>query len=235
MPGLSTDSVSTLAASLIPQGLCHLELTDVSSISDTGLVALRSLTRLEHLVVRMSRPPQPPPPASSRGWASTSAAAMPPKAPVSTVTHASLGTLRTASTLRHLEWSLGEPLTDAELAPALSIISSLGNLQHVALDVDPELRIARNATGGSGASASGREGAGSAAVGSSAKALPEARQATGKEVDSDSEEDEEDEDAEPVPWHEQLEAACPLVQATDRPGVVMYSLWADCTLNLTSR
>ncbi|KAG2441920.1 hypothetical protein HXX76_003526 [Chlamydomonas incerta] len=213
-------------------GLRHLELTDVASISDAGLAALRHLTRLEHLVVRTASPTQPAHNASSRGKASTSVAAMPPKAPVPTITHASLGALRTASTLRHLEWSLGEPLTDAELAPALSIIAGLSNLQHVALDVEPELRIAREGPRASGVSASGREGAGSAAGGSSAKALPAA---PNMEEDSDSDKEGDDAEAATVPWHEQLEAALPLVQVTDRPGVVMYSLWADCTLNLTSR
>ncbi|KAG2451632.1 hypothetical protein HYH02_003412 [Chlamydomonas schloesseri] len=212
-------------------GLRHLELTDVASISDTGLGALRGLTRLEHLVVRMSSSAPPPPPAAAgrggRTSTSDTAATFSLKAPVPKVTHASLGALRTASTLRHLEWSLGEPLTEAELGPAMAAISGLGNLQHVALDVVPELRISREGMRGSGAGAGGAQG-------SSAKSLTEARKAAGSE-DSDSNDEDEEDEATAESWHEQLESVLPLVYVTDRPGVVLYSLWEDATLNLSSR
>lgn len=187
-------------------GLRHLELNDVSGLSDAGLAALSALPRLAHLAVRL------------------------PSCPAAT--HRGLAALRNAACLRHLEWSLAAPLTRRQMdgghgggGGARGVLKTLSGLQHLALDVEAELRLGR---AGSGAG-EGLELVGRSSSGVGADSVGSRRSQSG---DADGEE----EQLEPgLAWREQLQAALPLCSVSDRPGIVVYDLWNDKTVYVTGR
>ncbi|GLC39681.1 hypothetical protein PLESTB_001861200 [Pleodorina starrii] len=193
-------------------GMRHLELTDVRGISDAALSALSRLTRLEHLVVRISGA------AGDRGAAGGAAGGAEAEAEKEAasagggggvrgggggVSHRSLATLRNASTLRHLEWSLPEPLGAGAAEEALGgVLAGLGGLQELYLDVAPELR-ATTTVGGrdEGGDSGGGDGGGPGGGGGGS-------------------------------WRERLQRALPLCTVAERPGIVMYDLWNDRTVQV---
>ncbi|KAG2492737.1 hypothetical protein HYH03_008903 [Edaphochlamys debaryana] len=252
-------------------GLRHLELTDVSGVSDESLGGLKGLTRLEHLVVRcathVGAGPSPaalaatgsgPGPAGTKSGPgsarpSTDMGTGAPGSGLPRITHASLSVLRFASALRHLEWSLPEPLDAAALDKvALPIICGLNGLQHLSLDVAPELRT-MSMPGYFRAGSMSGSGAGAGSAGGARRSGP----GTGSVASEEGEgEDEEMEAAEgsaggagaaaagaglrqkrrrELTWRERLAKALPLCSVSERPGIVLYDLWNDRTVHIVGK
>ncbi|GLI71610.1 hypothetical protein VaNZ11_016875 [Volvox africanus] len=127
------------------------------------------------------------------------------------VTHNSLMVLRHAGTLRHLEWSIPDQMR-ADVAEAVSskVLPALGSLQELFLDLGPGLRA-----GGT------RAPAASSASLSSPWTLGNRSANGGGEVGFDSSR-----------WRERLQQALPLCTVAERPGIVLYDLWNDRTVQV---
>ncbi|GIL63450.1 hypothetical protein Vafri_17500 [Volvox africanus] len=181
-------------------GLRHLELTEVKGISDAGMAALKGLTRLEHLVVRLA----------AAGAAANSSVCN-AGGGISGVTHNSLMVLRHAGTLRHLEWSVPDQMhVDVAEAVFSKVLPALGSLQELFLDMGTLLRA-----GGT------RAPAASSASSSSTWSLGNRSAGGGGEVGVDGNR-----------WRERLQQALPLCTVAERPGIVLYDLWNDRTVQV---